>query len=182
MGRARFMGDLRLPGLRTVVFLRSPHAHARIAAIDVIAARAMPGVDAVVTAADLAVTTRPIRAVMSGAGYKETAWPALATGKVRFAGEAVAAVVAADRYRAEDALDAIRVAYDPLPAVADAEASMRAGAPRLHDEHPDNVIFHTRFESGAVEAALASADIRIAETFRHGRCSSAPMEGRGIMA
>ncbi|MGH7353005.1 MAG: xanthine dehydrogenase family protein molybdopterin-binding subunit, partial [Candidatus Rokuibacteriota bacterium] len=182
MGRARFMGDLRVPGTRAVAFLRSPHAHARIVSVDVRAALAMPGVDAVVTGADLAPTTKPIRAAMTGAGYKETGWPALAMGKVRFAGEPVAAVVAADQYRAEDALEAIRVVYEALPAVADAEASMRAGAPRLHEELPDNILFHTHFENGAVEAALAAADIRIAETFRHGRCSSVPMEPRGVMA
>lgn len=182
MGRAHFIGDIALPGLRAVAFLRSPHAHARIVAIDVSAALAMPGVDAVVTGADLATTTRPIRAAMSGAGYQESGWPALAVGKARFAGEPVAAVVAADRYRAEDALEAIRVTYDPLPAVADAEASMRAGAPRLHEEMADNIIFHTHFENGGVDAALASADIRVSETFRHRRCSSVPMEPRGVMA
>src|SRR2546427_9448736 len=84
MGRARFMGDLRLPGVLAVKFLRSPHAHARIVAVDVRAALAQPGVVAVVTGADLVATTRPIRAVMSSAGYKETDWPLLAHGKVRF--------------------------------------------------------------------------------------------------
>ncbi|HEV8439682.1 MAG TPA: xanthine dehydrogenase family protein molybdopterin-binding subunit [Methylomirabilota bacterium] len=182
MGRAHFIGDLRVSGLRAVAFLRSPHAHARIVAIDVSAALGMAGVEAVVTGADLAATTRPIRAAMSGAGYKETGWPALAVGKARFAGEPVAAVVAADQYRAEDALEAIRVTWDPLPAVADAEASMRPDAPRLHEEIADNIIFHTHFENGAVEQALASSDIRISETFRHRRCSSVPMEPRGVMA
>jgi carbon-monoxide dehydrogenase large subunit len=182
MGRAHFIGDLRMPGLLSVAFLRSPHAHARIAAVDPRPALALPGVETVVTGADLGAATRPIRAEMSGDGYRETGWPALAAGKVRFAGEPVAAVVAADPYRAEDARDAVEVAYDPLPAVVDAEASMRADAPRLHEEHPDNVIFQTRFEHGAVEAGLAAADIRIAETFRHGRCSSVPMEPRGTMA
>jgi len=73
MGRAHFMGDLRMAGLRAVAFLRSPHAHARLVAVDARAALAMPGVDAVVTGADLAATTRPIRAAMSCAGYKESA-------------------------------------------------------------------------------------------------------------
>ncbi|HEX9821562.1 MAG TPA: xanthine dehydrogenase family protein molybdopterin-binding subunit [Methylomirabilota bacterium] len=182
MGRAHFIGDLRLPGLLAVAFLRSPHAHARIGGIDAGGALAMPGVEAVVTGADLAPTTKPVRAVMSGAGYKETGWPALALGKVRFAGEPVAAVVATDQYRAEDALEAIQVIWDPLPAVADAEASLRPGAPRLHEELADNVLFHTHFEHGPVEQALAAADLRIAETFRHGRCSSVPMEPRGVMA
>jgi len=182
MGRAHFMADLRMAGVLAVKFLRSPHAHARLVDVDVSAALAMPGVEAALAGADLAAVTRPIRAVMSGAGYKESGWPPLAQGKVRFAGEPVAAVVAGDQYRAEDALEAIRVTYDPLPAVVDAEAAMKPGAPVLHEEMGDNVIFHTRFESGDVARALASADIRISETFRHARCSSSPMEGRGVMA
>lgn len=181
-GRAHFMADLRMAGVLAVKFLRSPHAHARLVDVDVRAALAMPGVEAALTGADLAAVTRPIRAVMSGAGYKESGWPPLAQGKVRFAGEPVAAVVAGDQYRAEDALEAIRVTYDPLPAVVDAEAAMKPGAPVLHEEMGDNVIFHTRFENGDVARALASADIRISETFRHARCSSSPMEGRGVMA
>jgi len=181
MGRAHFIGDLRLPGLLAVKFLRSEHAHARIVEIDARAALNLPGVEAVVTAADLA-TTRAIRATMSGAGYQATDWPALARGKVRFAGEPVVAVVAADAYRAEDALDAIRVTYEPLPVVADAESALAPGAPRVHDELPDNALFRTRFENGDVARALAAADIRLAETFRHARCSSSPMEPRGVMA
>ncbi|OLE41760.1 MAG: hypothetical protein AUG14_14215 [Candidatus Rokubacteria bacterium 13_1_20CM_2_68_19] len=181
MGRAHFIGDLRLPGLLAVKFLRSEHAHARIVEIDARAALNLPGVEAVVTAADLA-TTRAIRATMSGAGYQATDWPALARGKVRFAGEPVVAVVAADAYRAEDALDAIRVTYEPLPVVADAESALAPGAPRVHDELSDNALFRTRFENGDVARALAAADIRLAETFRHARCSSSPMEPRGVMA
>ncbi len=182
MGRAHFMGDLRLPGLLAVKFLRSLHAHARLVAIDVTRALALPGVEAVVTGADLASTTRPIRAAMSGAGYHESAWPPLAQSKVRFAGEPVVAVVAIDQYRAEDALDLIDVTYEPLPTVADAEIAMRAGAVLVHDEVPGNVLFHTRFENGPVQQAFESAEIRVAETFRHARCSSSPMEGRGVMA
>ena len=181
MGRAHFIGDLRLPGLLAVKFLRSEHAHARIVEIDARAALNLPGVETVVTAADLA-TTRAIRATMSGAGYQATDWPALARGKVRFAGEPVVAVVAADAYRAEDALDAIRVTYEPLPVVADAESALAPGAPRVHDELPDNALFRTHFENGDVARALAAADIRLAETFRHARCSSSPMEPRGVMA
>jgi carbon-monoxide dehydrogenase large subunit len=182
MGRAHFIGDLRLPGLLAVKFLRSPHAHARVVSVDMRRALAMPGVEAVVTGRDLVSTTRPIRAVMSGAGYKESAWPPLAQGKVRFAGEPVAAVVASDQYRAEDALEAIDVTYEPLPVVIDAEAAMRSGAPVVHDELGDNIIFQTRFSNGDVAGALGAADIRLSETFRHARCSSSPMEPRGVMA
>jgi carbon-monoxide dehydrogenase large subunit len=182
MGRARFMGDLRRPGLLAVAFLRSPHAHARIVGVDARAALGVAGVETVVTGQDLAATTRPVRAQLVGAGYKETGWPALALGKARFVGEPVAAVVATDRYRAEDALDAIDVTWDPLPATADAEAAMRAEAPRVHDELADNILMHARYEKGDVAGALAAAEIRLDETFRHARCSSSPMEGRGVMA
>jgi carbon-monoxide dehydrogenase large subunit len=182
LGRARFMGDLALPGLLEVAFLRSPHAHARIVAVDAGEARGMPGVEAVVTGADLAATTRPIEAELSGGRYKPTGWPALARGKARFVGEPVAAVVARDRYRAEDAIDAIRVTYGPLPAVSDALASMDADAPRVHDELADNVLMHATYEKGDVEAALAAAEVRLTETFRQARCSAVPMEGRGVMA
>jgi aerobic carbon-monoxide dehydrogenase large subunit len=181
-GQARFMGDLRLPGLLAVAFLRSPHAHARILDIDVGEARALPGVQAVVTGADLATTTRPIRAELRAEGYKETGWAPLAQGKARFVGEPVAAVVASDRYRAEDALDAIRVTYEPLTAVTDPEASMRGEAPLLHEEHPDNILLRARYERGNVEEALARAPVRFRETFRHARCSSSPLEGRGVLA
>lgn len=182
MGRARFMGDLRLPGLLAVVFLRSPHAHARIVDVDTRPALTLPGVEAVVTGADLAGTTRPIRAELVGGAYKDAGWPALAHAKTRFVGEPVAAVVASDRYRAEDALEDIRVAYAPLPAVVDAEAAMAPGAPRVHDELADNVLMYASHETGDVEAALRGADVRLSETFRHARCSSSPMEGRGTMA
>jgi carbon-monoxide dehydrogenase large subunit len=182
MGRAHFIGDLRLPGLLAVKFLRTPHAHARVVNVDARAALALPGVEAVVTGRDLVSTTRAIRAVMSGAGYKESGWPPLAVDKVRFAGEAVAAVVATDQYRAEDALEAIEVAYEPLPAVVDAEAAMKAGAPVLHAEIGDNIIYQTRFQNGDVAQSFAAADIHLRETFRHARCSSSPMEPRGVMA
>jgi carbon-monoxide dehydrogenase large subunit len=182
LGRARFMGDLALPGLLTVAFARSPHAHARIVEVDTREARALPGVHAVVTGADLAGTTRPIRAELVGGAYKETGWPALAHGKTRFVGEPVVAVVASERYRAEDAVDALRVEYEPLGAVVDAEAAMGPTAPRLHDHMTDNVLMHARYEKGGVDAALAAAEIRFSETFHQARCSSSPMEGRGVMA
>ncbi len=119
---------------------------------------------------------------MNDPGYKQSVWPPLALDKVRFVGEPVAAVVARDRYLAEDALDAIRVIYEPLAAVVDAEASMRADAPRLHEELADNIIFHTRYEKGDVDRALERAEVRLRETFRHARCTAAPLEGRGVMA
>ena len=182
LGRARFIGDLTLPGLLTVAFLRSPHAHARIDDVDAREATGMRGVEAVVTGTDLVATTRPIRAELATGDYKETGWPALAHTKTRFVGEPVVAVVANDRYRAEDALDAIEVTYGPLTAVVDAETAMKAGAPRVHDELTDNVLMHASYERGSVGMALSAAEIRFTETFRQARCCASPMEGRGVMA
>ena len=180
-GEARYIGDLKVPGLLTVVFLRSPHPHARLLEVSVREAAALPGVVAIVTGEDVAATTRPIRARLDGVGYKETGWPPLALGKIRFVGEPVAAVVAIDRYQAEDAVEAIRVVYEPLPAAVDPEASMRPDAPRLHEEIADNVLLHARYQHGDVERALAGAEIQFRETLRHARCSSSPMEGRGVI-
>ncbi len=99
-GRATYMDDLRLPGMLAVAFLRSPHAHARLVSVDAGAALRLPGVVAVLTGQDVARLARPIRAELSAPGYRASDWPALAQGKVRYVGEPVAAVVAADRYRA----------------------------------------------------------------------------------
>jgi carbon-monoxide dehydrogenase large subunit len=165
-----------------VAFLRSAHAHARLGAVDARGALAAPGVVAVLTGEEAAGRARPIRAELSAPGYKATSWPVLARVKVRFVGEPVAAVVASDRYRAEDALDRIRVRYEPLPAVTDVERSMRPDAPRLHDELTDNVLFHARFDNGQTDAAFDEAEIRFGATFRHGRSAGVPLEARGIVA
>jgi carbon-monoxide dehydrogenase large subunit len=181
-GKARYLDDLKLPGMLAVAFLRSPHAHARLVDLDVRGALGVPGVGAVLTGQEVARLARPIRAELHAPGYKPVGWPALAKDKVRFVGEPVAAVAASDRYRAEDAIEQIRVIYEPLPAVADAELSMQNGAPRLHEELPDNVLFHVHFDNGKVEQAFAEAEIRFRKTFRHARCTGAPMENRGVIA
>jgi carbon-monoxide dehydrogenase large subunit len=93
-GRARYIDDLVLPRMLSVAFVRSPHAHARIGRIDPSAARALPGVVAVVTPDELLAVTRPLAPRVEGGGFEPTAWPALADGVARFSGEAVAAVVA----------------------------------------------------------------------------------------
>jgi carbon-monoxide dehydrogenase large subunit len=181
-GRGRFLDDLRRPGLLAVAFARSPHAHARVRKVEGGAARAIPGVVDVLTGADAARLARPLTARLETAAYRPTTWPVLAAETVRFVGEPVAAVVAVDRYRAEDALGALGVAYDPLPVVTDAERAMAPDAPRLHPEMPDNVLFQVRFDNGLTETAFRDAEVRFAETFRHARCASAPLEARGILA
>jgi carbon-monoxide dehydrogenase large subunit len=181
-GRGRFLDDLRRPGMLTVAFVRSPHAHARVLGVTVEAALAVPGVVAALTGEDARHLARPFAPRLDAPGYRATAWPVLATDRVRFVGEAVAAVVAADRYVAEDAAGEVRARYEPLPPVTDAERAMEPGAARLHDGIPGNVVFHAHFDNGHAEAAFAQAEVRFAETFRHPRCAAVPMEGRGIVA
>lgn len=182
LGKAQYLDDLKIPGMLTVAFLRSPHAHARIVVVDVRGALSAPGVVAVLTGEEVSRLARPIRSELRAPGYKPSGWPALARDKARFVGEPVAAVAASDRYRAEDAIEQIRVSYQPLPAVADAERAMEPGAPRLHEELSDNVLLHVHFDNGKVERAFEEAEIRFSETFRHARCTGASMENRGVIA
>src|SRR2546422_1254369 len=105
-------------------FVRSPHAHARIVAVDTRAARQAPGVVACLTGDDLKAHARTMRAPSRMRDYRVTDFPALALGKVRHAGEAVAVVVATDRYAAEDAAELVAVHYDPLPVVSDVESAL----------------------------------------------------------
>jgi carbon-monoxide dehydrogenase large subunit len=185
-GAGRYIDDLKLPGMLYAAFVRSPLAHARVLAVDVSAARALPGVVAVLTGADLeAVTVRgqdPLFAMMSGAGPKPD-YSLLATDKVRFVGDPVAVVVAESRYLAEDGCDLVEVDYADLPPVASAAVALDAASPRLFDNLGDNIIGpRRRSEFGDVTGTFAAAD-RVAEfhidVHRH---QNVPMEGRGCVA
>ena len=130
-GRLKYAGDMIMPGMLHVQVLRSPHAHARIVSIDTSAAEAMDGVEGVITSADVPGE--------DGFGVIVNDQPVMAYGKVRYVGEAVAAVAAEDLLIAKRALAAIKVVYEQLPAVFDPDDAMRAGAPVLHDYAPDNM-------------------------------------------
>src|SRR5262245_2054774 len=120
-GQARYVDDIRLPETLHVAFVRSPHAHARVRRVDGSRASSTPGVRAVVTAADLDAIA-PMRSdTMDVQICRQTEWPALVRDRVRYVGEAVAAVIAGDRYAAEDGAMLVDVAYDPLPAVVDVD-------------------------------------------------------------
>ncbi len=171
-GRGRFVDDIALPRLLHLAFVRSPHAHADILAVDPMAARGMPGVAAVLSAADLAGRIRPLAPRLAGPGFTPTAWPVLADRVARFAGEAVVAVVAESPYAAADAREAVSVSYAPRPAVVTLDAALAAG----------DVIVRRTGGCGDVDAAFASAHLVLRETFTHGRCAASPMEPRGIVA
>jgi aerobic carbon-monoxide dehydrogenase large subunit len=176
-GRGAFVADIRFPGTQEVVFLRSPHAHARIRGI-----RVPPQAKGrVFTAADLP-NIQPIRVVTQAAGAKAPPWPPLATDKVRYVGEAIAACVAPSRAEAEDLAASVIVDYEPLDAVVDAPAQLRGGGPLVWEAWGDN-LFHERLIAGGdIEAAARAAEIVVTREYRMRRQSGAPMEGRGVLA
>src|SRR5919204_2550828 len=187
-GRGKYAGDVRMPGMLHGVVLRSPHAHARLGAIDATRARAIPGVAAVITAVELGGPQHiPLRRIPVRLGQRAThpapLQPPLATsGVVRYVGEPVAFVLAESRYLAEDALEAIAVEYEPLPNVPDAWRALEPGAPVLHEALGSNLVERLQTRSGDVTAALAAAPIRLRERFAIQRHTGVPMETRGLTA
>lgn len=190
-GRGRYVDDIRLPGTLHVAFVRSPHAHARVVAVDTAAARARPGVVDVVTFADLGPAGQPIPFLAHPPEELRRQWNPLfrvcplyplANGRVRYVGDPVAAVVAADRYQAEDAAEAVAVTYDPLPAVVDAEAALAPDAPRLYPEWDSNVSLRLPMTYGDVAGAFRRAALTFSDTFTIQRQTGMPLETRGIIA
>ena len=176
-GRGEFVADIRLPGTMEVAFLRSPHAHARIKSI------AVPPEHRgrVFTAADLP-RLQPIRIVTSAPGAKSPQWPPLATDKVRYVGEAVAACIAPSRAAAEDIAEAVQIEYEVLDAVVDPVASMRGSRHLVHEGWGDNLFSDRPLEGGDIDAAKRAAEITVTRKYRMNRQSGAPMEGRAILA
>ena len=170
-GRAAFGADLSLPGMLVGKVKRSPHAHARIVSIDVEKARALPGVKAVVTAADFPEIASEEAFVGEGPmNFRDLSCNCMARGKVLYEGHAVAAVAATSSAIADAALDLIEVVYEPLPHVIDVEAAMAPGAPLLHDDlitqgvdpaprTPSNVAKRVHFSLGDVEAGFRAAQV-----------------------
>jgi carbon-monoxide dehydrogenase large subunit len=182
LGRGSYVGDLTPPGLLHAAFVRSPHAHARIARVDVEAARRAPGIAAVLTGHDLARVTAPLRIAPPIDGLLPMEMATLPTDRVRFVGDPVVCVIGDDRYRVEDACALVEVAYEPLAAVIDPEHAQEPGLPRVDETIPANRPYHGVFAHGDVAAALRAAD-RIVETrFHQGRQTHAPMEPRGCLA
>ncbi len=180
-GKGTYVDDVKLPGMLHMAILRSPVAHAAIRSIDTSRAEALEGVVAVVTGELMAQHNLAWMPTLSG-----DTQAVLATDKVRFQGQEVAAVVANDPYTAKDALELIEVDYDPLPAVTDPFKAMEAGAPLIRDEkegQEDNHIFH--WETGdreAAERAMSEADRVIELDTHYPRSHPAPLETCGIVA
>jgi carbon-monoxide dehydrogenase large subunit len=177
-GHGRYVSDLVLPGMRHVAFLRSPYAHARITGIDAAAAREAGY--RVFTGADFAAIT--LRAQSELPSYVETSQPVIADEKVRFAGEAVAAVVAADRYQAEDGLELIDADYQALPVTVCAWQPPPGPAHPVHPEAPDNVLVERKFEAGSVAEAFQAAAVVVQRELITNRHAGQPMECRAGVA
>src|SRR5918999_5277243 len=158
-GRGRVVGDPPPPRPPPPVVVRSPHAHARVLGVDPAAAEALPGVLAVATGRQLQAGTNPLPEGWdtSVIGARRVDWYALAPERVRYVGEAVAAVVAEDRATAQQAADLVEVAYEPLPAVTDAARALEPGAPLVEPGWGTNVLLGQDFSAGDVEAAMAAA-------------------------
>jgi carbon-monoxide dehydrogenase large subunit len=174
--------DIVLPGMLEGVFVRSDLAHARITSINVERARSMPGVVAVITAAELEGVVAPQQVAAPIPNYLRPVFSVLADHKVRYAGDPVAFVVAESRYLAEDARDAIEVDYEPLETVVTMAQAADPALPALFDDVGSNIMYSEEMMFGEPDAAFADADRIVSATIESGRVTQVPMEGRGGVA
>jgi carbon-monoxide dehydrogenase large subunit len=182
-GRGAYVADVQRPRALHLAVVRSPHAHARLAAIDTKPARALPGVVDVLAFDDLPEVARPIPMRMNERGrMRGYLQRPLGRDKVRYVGEPVAVVLAVDRYLAEDARDLVRVDYEPLPALVDTRAAGEAGAPLLFEEEGTNVVATYTVACGDADRALREADLVLRETLVVQRHAGVPLETRGAVA
>jgi len=182
-GAGRYLDDIKLPGMARMAIMRSPYAHANIRSIDTSVAKAMPGVIAVFTGADIPYNPLPMAWPAGGAsGIRNNVNTprVLATDSVKWTGEGVAAVIAENDEQAIEAVDAIKVDWEPLSAVVDAEKAVAPGAPQLHENAPNNVVFEwTVGDRAGTEAALANAEVVVRQRLVNQRLIPNPMETRG---
>jgi aerobic carbon-monoxide dehydrogenase large subunit len=182
-GRGQYVSDIVLPRMAHVVFVRSPHAHARITALDVAPAKAMPGVIAVVTGRELAAVVSPWVGVLSHLkGLKSAPQHAIAVDRVCWQGEAVAAVVASSRALAEDAAEMVDVTYEELPAITDMRTALDPETSVIHPDLGDNLAFERNLDAGAVDQAFAEADEVVEAEFVFGRHTGVTLESRAVVA
>jgi carbon-monoxide dehydrogenase large subunit len=181
-GQGAFTADRLVSGALHVAFRRSDHAHALISNISTAAAAEMPGVFAIYTAQDLHDLVEPVRASSRLKDYRATELYPLARDKVRYVGEPVVAVLAENRYLAEDALGRIEISYEPIATVIDPEMAVRADAPLLHEEAGTNVLAERVFARGDVEGEMAAAPVRVGGRFRFHRKTPVAIENRACLA
>lgn len=173
-GALRYAGDMTMPGMLHMQVLRSTVPHARILAIDTSAAEALPGVEGVITAADVPGT--------DGFGVFVNDQPIMARDRIRYVGEAIAAVAAVDLETAKEAVRRIRLELEPLPAVFDPEEARQPGAPVLHDYAPDNLVKHIPIRKGDVVKGFAEADLIVENTYTTQQVEHAYLEPEAGLA
>ncbi len=190
-GKATYVDDIKLPGMLHLAFRRSDIAHGVIKRIDVSAAQAMPGVELVITGAELREFLPPMPI---GTPFPSPDHYSVAVDRVRYQGEPVAVVVAADRYLARDAADAIDIEYDPLPAVVDPEVAMTGQPALVHEAFANNLAVPYvpggtgvdavagTVDDSAVEKAFAEADFVLSQRMWNQRLAPTAMEPRGVVA
>ena len=176
-GRGQFCADIALPGMLHAAFVRSPHAHARIAAV-----RKPQGLeDRLYVAADLTGVSK-MRSTAKLPGFKPSDWPILATGKVRHVGEPIAMAIGTTRAEAEDFAALVEVDFEVLPPVVTIADAARKAAPFVHDDWGDNILVDVKMEAGDLNAAKAAAVHVVERKFRMNRMHPLPLEGRVSLA
>ena len=183
-GKGSYVEDVSLPNMKWMAFVRSPHAHARIKSINTEAAKKHPGVVAVITDEDLRKKCADLHGIRLAFApeMKIPDIPVLARDKVWHVGQAIAAVIADERYVAQDATELVEVEYEVLPAVIDPEEAMQPDAPRLHEEFSDNTCLTFHMSKGDVAQAFEEADVIIREKISNQKIAPAPMEPRACLA
>ena len=186
-GAGSFVDDIQLPDMVHASLVRSPHPHALITKVDVVAARSLPGVVTVVTGQDLKgmlgeIPASPAWPDASVLEFNAPAQPVLATDRVRYVGETVAIVVAEDPELARDAADLVVVDYEPLPPILEPFDALKDGAEPLHQEMGTNLAMHVMQGGGDLDGAFAQADAVVNQRFQIQRLAPAPLETRGVVA
>lgn len=181
-GRGTYVDDVKLVGMLHLVLVRSPHAHARIRRIDTSRAKAVPGVVAVFTGQELKDELGSLPCGWVVPDTREVPHPPLALDKVRYVGDAVAAVVATDPAIASDAAELVSVDYEVLPAVVNSEDAIKDGAPLLHESAPRNIAFQWEVSGGNVEQARSQAQVVVRQRIINQRLVPNSMEPRGVVA
>jgi CO/xanthine dehydrogenase Mo-binding subunit len=178
-GGGRYINDVSLPGMLHLAVVPSPVAHARLTGIGTADALAAPGVLAVLTGADLVQMIEPVPQELA---LPSVVWYPLATDKIRYAGEWVAAVVATSRAAAEDAAELVLIDFEELPPLVDPRRAMQPDAPLLHEAQGSNVVWNERYTWGDVDAAFRDADHVFEYSYRWNRHSGVPLETFGCVA
>ncbi len=185
-GTATYVGDLKLPGMQYVALVRSPHAHARIRSIDATAVLQHPNITAVITGNNLAPHCGPLplqggEANMDAQSSRQSR-NVLAIERVRYVGEAVAAIIATSPAAAADAIADVLVDWEPLPAIVDPEQALAEDAPRLFDTLPNNIAYSRQRHAGSVDDAFAGAFRIVKQRLISQRLAGIPLETRAVVA